>query len=209
MEDESKFTLTRVVEAPGILVYRMGLPDTRMGSTDIMFTSAPLGERIIITGDFEPGRHTDGVISKLGYDLGWFAGRKGLDYLCEKFLRSGFHPAHARRVLLDQLEETQRELAEDDPDDEQKTKMEARIEALTDAIAAADHGDDPTRSYESFSDLAVELYGCSDICEGSISYDPDEAERLGKIQQRFARLYAALESEPVPSTTPTGEAPKC
>lgn len=60
MDDESKFVLTKVSEGPGFVAYRMGIPGTRMESTDLIFTSSPLDARIIITGDFEPGKHTDG-----------------------------------------------------------------------------------------------------------------------------------------------------
>ena len=193
MNEEEKFTLTKVSEGPGFVAYRMGIPGTRMESTDILFTSAPLDERIIITGDFEPGKHTDGVISNFGYGLPWFIRQAPSSYLCEKFLRTDFYPAHARRVLRNELEEAERQLAEEEPDDEYRAKIETRIEALKEAIEAEEHGDDPTRSCESFSDLAEELYGCSDLCEGTIGYDPDESRRLGKIQQRFARLYAATQ----------------
>ena len=192
-DNESKFVLTKVSEAPGILVYRMSLPGWgRWESTDIMFTSAPLDARIIITGDFDPGNHTDGVISNHGYGLAWFVRQSPGAYLCEKFLRKGFHQEHARRVLRSRLEEVKRELAEDEPDDVRREKLEARAEALSEAIEAEDGYGDPTVDGSAFYEFITDTFGNSDYCEGATGYDPDEARRLGKIQQRFARLYTAM-----------------
>lgn len=194
-DNESKFVLTKVSEGPGFVAYRMGLPGTRMESTDIMFTSAPLDARIIITGDFDPGNHTDGVISNHGYGLAWFVRQSPGGYLCEKFLRTGYHPEHARRVLRSCLEEVKRELAEDEPDDVRREKLESRAEALSEAIEAEDGYGDPTVDGSAFYEFITDTFGNSDYCEGATGYDPDEARRLGKIQQRFARLYTAMGDE--------------
>ena len=191
-DHESKFALTKVSEGPGFVAYRMGIPGTRMESTDIMFTSAPLDARIIITGDFDPGNHTDGVISNHGYGIAWFVRRSPSGYLCEKFLRTGYHPDHGRRVLQGCFEEVKREMAEGEPDDARREKLEARAEALVEAIEAEDGYDDPTRDGSAFYEFITDTFGDSDYCEGATGYDPDEARRLGKIQQRFARLYAAM-----------------
>lgn len=113
-------------------------------------------------------------------------------------------------LLREDIKEAQRELAEDDPDDRSKARLEKQIATLQeDGIEAEDEDDDPTRSAEAFGEFYNEVFSDFEAGRGAYGYDPDERKRLCKIQQRFARLYAALDSEPVPSTTPTGEAPKC
>src|ERR1700744_5534707 len=71
--------------------------DGRMMSCLILFTV----EGIVIMGDLTPCHN--GVISCLGYGLGWFADRKSEDYLCEKFLRKEFVPKLALESFREQI----------------------------------------------------------------------------------------------------------
>ena len=67
----------------------------RMGSTLLMETP----EGLVISGDVCPRANTRGVISDLGYNLGWFAGTSSADYLASKFLEKGWHAKLAQRDM--------------------------------------------------------------------------------------------------------------
>jgi hypothetical protein len=50
------------------------------------FIFTPRGH-IVICGDTIISDHSHGIVSCVGYDLSWFAGRLSENYLCEKFFR--------------------------------------------------------------------------------------------------------------------------
>lgn len=180
--------LTLTHNGGAIRHYRLGPSDTNMGEARLIFTSAPLPEQVIITGDLNP--RENGIVSQQGYGIGWFGRRQGESYLCEKFLRTSFYTEHARAWLRDEAAD----LA--DPN-QARTDDPAQIAALQaevrDAIGRGDHGDDPTRSHEAFWDWLRD-YGVDPEDEG-FGYDPKVAGWLCAIQQRFVELYAATTSE--------------
>jgi len=63
--------------------------------------------RIIITGDWSPGKH--GAISALGYGVRWFSGKLNQDYLGSKFLDREWDADRARWDLGHQLSEIAKE----------------------------------------------------------------------------------------------------
>lgn len=169
--------------------YRLG-PDanTGMGVVRILFTSAPLAEQIIITGDLHPG-NGNGILSNGGYGIGWFGSRKSEHYLCEKFLRTEFVPAKAREALLNVVTD----YANDDLELDH-----GEVDELTQALAASidpDNGDpsNPVRSHEAFYEWWTEFFEDTPEDRG-FDYHPDTAGWLCAIQQRFVELYQEKET---------------
>lgn len=211
--NDTTYTLTRLTDTPGAQVYLMKPAVTMMGSTVFAFLKAP-DDYIVITGDLAPCRN--GVISNMGYGLGWFLRQSPSGYLCEKFLTQEFHPDLAREWLKEKVKELREELAEDMPDADLSGDSEAilelsdsagdkRMRNLSDSVgdrrmrnrlvqfasvleAVEDPGEDATLSADRFYDWYAETFNDSPENEG-VGYDPREAELLGKLQQRFAELY--------------------
>ena len=179
----SDYVLTCTAATRSFAAYRLG-PDanTGMGVVRILFTSEPLVEQIIITGDLCPG--DNGVISNAGYGIGWFGSPKSEHYLCEKFFREEYVPMRAREALVEvqadhgagELELTEKQL-------------EMLHDALTDSLEP-NSGDpsNPVRSHEAFYDLWCELFDTGPDDRG-FDYDQRTAGWLCAIQQRFAELY--------------------
>lgn len=94
----NKLQLTQELDTEHYQAFRMAKPGTRCGSMRIVFTP----EGIVILGDLTP--MYNGVISNLGYGLGWFSGQLSGSYLCEKFLREEFVPECALSYLKESLE---------------------------------------------------------------------------------------------------------
>jgi len=123
----------------------------RMMSTLFVFTP----EGIVIMGDLCPGnRGGNGTVSVFGYSLGWFVEKLGGSYLCEKFLRKGWHAELAKEWCLDAAKEVLRGRMDDEEgfgadglsvvaDDREAAHDElvSLRKDLKDAIARADAAD--------------------------------------------------------------------
>ena len=162
----------------------------RMGSTLLMETP----EGVVITGDLCPRANTRGVISDLGYNLGWFAGTSSADYLASKFLEKGWHAELAQRdmevmakaVLAREYDDA--EWAEildgDDPPGERRRELAKQLRSLgrrADDMGGVSFMDEyHTEIHDDFEDTP------------GVGYDPDQLKMLCIIQSRFSVLYNAL-----------------
>lgn len=171
-----------------------GKPElTRCSSCMIVFTP----EGIVILGDLCPNDN-NGVVSRYGYGLGWFAGTLSTSYLCGKFLGEEYSPelgkALAERCLYEALEESK----ETDLDEKRKAKLQERIEALQEAI----EDDELFDSIDMLSKLFYEVDLGDLIVDGvPFDYPTRDAGLLCAIQQTFARLYWKAKNESVESST--------
>ncbi len=153
----------------------------RMGSTMIIFSP----EGIVILGDLVPGHSNgNGVVSTLGYGIGWFSGQLSPHYLAEKFLRQGWHA----ELAVEELKEWQKNGGNQYYDDETPLSKEKQeeLQELIDYLECGDIG--PERYY----DVMMEIYDNPDIfCDGAPGhgYDPSDLGWLVAIQVRFAELY--------------------
>lgn len=171
-----------------------------MEGVDILFTSEPLNERIVITGDLCPNDN-QGCISDLGHGLGWFARRQGTDSLCAKFLRTRYVPQIALERLVSMLTDEVRDSTDEMLDDEQRSIAAERVAKIQEAIDSVDHGDDPTRSAEAFHEWWTDTFDNSDDIPG-YGYDLRDAALLTVICETFGRLYAATKTT-TPKEDPT------
>lgn len=164
--------------------YRLGPPDTNMGEVRLIFTSGPLPEQVIVTGDLNPREH--GVASQQGYGLGWFGRRQGESYLCEKFLREGYYPEHAMRWMRGALEDAE---------------ANASVRKIAVLKGALESPELVTNSHESFYEWLRDVYRTDPEDEG-FGYDPKVAGALAAVQQTFARLYGEMQqarpTQPLP-----------
>ncbi len=88
--------LEQLLDTEKFKAFKMKRPGSgRSMSTQILFTP----EGIVISGDLCPRPGTRGVVSDLGYGLGWFSGRLSEGYLCEKFFVVGWHRELAEEEL--------------------------------------------------------------------------------------------------------------
>lgn len=193
-EEAAKCRLSVVHQVPGVTVYRLGLPDTGLGSTKIIIISAPLQEQIILAGDLHPG-DGHGLVSAPGYGLEWWSKPKGAEYLCEKFgLPQVYVREYAIQSLRSDMEREEMNL-ESDPDDD-TVKRVSDIKAAIRAVEDADNGvwghdEDPTRSAEAFYDWHIDTFGTSPDGEGW-GYSPRDTGWLVAIQHRFAECWREM-----------------
>ena len=199
--NDTTYTLTRLTDTPAAQVYLMKPAGTMMGSTVFAFLEAPY-DYIVITGDLAPARN--GVVSNMGYGLGWFLRQGPSGYLCEKFLTQEFHPELAREWLDEKAKEMREELAEDMPgidlsgdseailglsDRVEDKRLHNRLVWLAGLLEVAEQENPDELSCQGrFYDWYVDTFEESPDDEG-IGYDPREAELLGELQQRFVKLY--------------------
>jgi len=173
-----------------------GKPElTRASSCMIVFTP----EGIVILGDLCPNDN-NGVVSRYGYGLSWFAGTLSTSYLCGKFLSEEYSPDLGKKLAERCLKEALEESQETDLDEKRKAKLEARIEALQEAI----EDDELFGSIDQLSGLFYEVDLSDYIVDGvPFDYPTRDAGLLCAIQQTFARLYWKAKHESVESSTPT------
>lgn len=172
---------------------------TRIDSCRIIFTP----DGIVICGDLCPGDgNNGGLVSDLGYGLGWFAGELGSDYLCSKFLRQKFVPQLAMKEIeswVDAIndrrydaEDKVSEIEDGEGDDMfsaclDDSNAQERIDALEDIIYKLDCNEMGEHGlHEALGDL-----DCDYVCEGvpGYGYEPRDENLLSAIQRRFAYLY--------------------
>lgn len=174
-------------------VFRLRPPDgSRLMGCEVMFTS----EGIVILGDLTPTRR--GVISDLGYGLGWFGSTKSEDYLCSKFLTAGWHQELVGPKLDERVADAERELAADiaaalaatvaDEDPEEPDDHYVKNRDAWKKIRAFWNSDETSQKelHEFASDLISDFWD-EEIGHG---YKPSDAGWLCAIQQRFAALHA-------------------
>lgn len=158
------YTLRLLAEAGDLRHYRL-VPSSggRMESTDIVFTA----DHIVICGDLAPCRH--GVVSDVGYGIGWFSCGKSKGYLSEKFLETDWH----RELAIAELDDF-----EDDEGNglDEESKRELR--------GYAEDGD-VRGFYDWFTDQGYDV----EYVPG-FGYEPREQRLLVEIHERFVRLYA-------------------
>lgn len=135
-------------------------------------------EGLVILGDLTPCQN--GVISALGYDYRWFAGRLSEDYLCSKFLSMEFVPEYAIAQLLRYVDEALSEAEELENGFTEDRAVEARkkINRYADELSAE-------RAY----DLYYEIFKAHRDDPLGYGYNPGDAGWLCAIQQRFSQLY--------------------
>ncbi len=138
----------------------------RMCSTLIVFTP----EGIALMGDLTPEHN--GSTSCMGYSLAWFAGELSDGYLCEKFLKTGWHAELAKEELERWLKDDERELTDDQRD----------------AIRSAMGSVNDNNVHEMMDELESAGFSMDDGPPGC-GYDPRERRILVAIQERFSQLY--------------------
>jgi hypothetical protein len=154
----------------------------RMMSTLIVFTV----EGIVLMGDLTPCQN--GVISVLGYGVDWFGSQKSESYLCEKFLWKEFVPELAVSHMKERLCECRRH-ASSGNSRLRLTKAKAR--------EVWDELDNLMKYQELHAHAFYDLYSdvFDDTPEGCYGYNRADAGWLCAIQQRFAELYQARQTE--------------
>ena len=172
--------LTQILDLENWKVFRLHEVErrTRMGSTMITFTP----EGIIIHGDLSPGRR--GVISDLGYGLGWFSSSLGGGYLCEKFLAQGWHEEIALDEIKGWLDNGGGPWGDDEPASPEV------VEKLTELIDRMERNG--PMGEQQFYEGLMDVYDDPDLFDDGgpgWGYDPVEAGWLIAIQARFAELY--------------------
>lgn len=164
-------------------------------STMLIFTGDDAGKvpgYIVVMGDLCPG--ANGVVSNIGYGVGWFAARKSEGYLCEKFLRKVWVPELALAALRQALQDERDAFV--DADRAEVERITKRVEALEEAIeeAGEDASGDVVAESTPFYEAWTDIYDDSPEDQG-YGYDPKDAALLVAIQETFARLYAAAHPE--------------
>lgn len=193
-EEAAKCQLSIVHQVPGVTVYRLGLPNTGIGSTKIIITSSPLAEQIILTGDLHPG-DGHGLVSSPGYGIDWWSRPKDAEYLSVKF---GLPTVYVREYAIDAIRddlEMEQEGFDADGDDATAKRIQA-IKAALQAVEDADKGvwgeeEDPTRSAEAFYDWYCDTFGTCPDGEGW-GYSPRDVGWLVAIQHRFAECWREM-----------------
>ena len=151
-------------------------------------------EGLVISGDVCPRANTRGVISDLGYNLGWFAGTSSADYLASKFLEKGWHAKLAQRdmevmakaVLAREYDDAEwtKILDGDDPPGERRREIVRQLKSL--GRRAEDMG-----GVSFMDEYHTEINDDFEDTPG-VGYDPDQLKMLCIIQSRFSVLYNAL-----------------
>jgi hypothetical protein len=170
---DDSFALDIIEEGEHFKLYYLHKPNTSMGSVYIAFSK----RYILIFGDMTPSYNGD--VSRIGYGEDWFSGELSEDYLCEKFLRKGWHKEHAIRYLEDEscLEYL---FGEDCVDEKTKT-------IVSDIISELEDGEmDATRLYDRLTDEGIVL----DEGVPGWGYDPQESSVLHEIQKKFSELIS-------------------
>lgn len=152
-------------------LYYLHYPNTRINSTYIAFSKGT----IILFGDLTPTDY--GTVSTIGYDEKWFSGDLGIDYLCEKFLRKGWHKEIAIEYFEDEVNWAYL-FGEYGVDKQTKVIVEDIIRELDDGEM------DQTRLYDRLNDEGIEVH---DGLPGW-GYDPMEAKILFGIHKDFKEL---------------------
>ncbi len=175
-----RHALVPILDTPKFQSFYMKRPgEGRIMSMLITFTP----EGIVIQGDMTPGHH--GNVSCLGYGLGWFRSRLSEDYMCTKFLQAGWYPKRAERDI--------RYLLKDIEDGNSEPVTAEKIKELEEL---ADECEDGDLGQESFITSWQLIDGNDDMEDlPGWGYNPREEGWLCAIQQRFAELYDAKESE--------------
>ena len=158
-------------------------------STTLIFTGGPgVHEYIAILGDLCPQAGGNGVVSNIGYGVGWFARPTSHDHLCQKFLRQVYVPELARAALEDhQRQERADAVNETLSEDWRKAASSAATE-----LEAALADEDSFATHEALYETWEEVFGNTDVENTGMGYDARDAALLVAIQEAFARLYHAM-----------------
>ena len=154
-------------------------PKSRMMSTLLIFTP----ENIVITGDLRPGQQ--GVISCIGYGIGWFGARLSSDYLAEKFLDKCYESDRAREdaeYCLNELIKEGWECRDKDTLDTAK-KLRDLMKEERDWMF-----DEPSALRESLQDAGL-YYLCDFGVPFGWGYPTADYCWLAAIQKRFSEVY--------------------
>ena len=148
----------------------------RMMSTVFFFTH----EGIVIMGDLSPGRY--GLISVLGYGIGWFRGKLSERYLCEKFLSEEWQAEAAKEWCVGEIKDIRSQEHDLEPEVAKKRIKELR----TMAHELRNGHMDSTLFYYALQDL--DPYYVDDGIPG-MDYPRADAGWLCCLQQKFAELF--------------------
>jgi len=176
---KKRYHLRELARAGTLLHYRLQVQgEGRIQSTDIVFTD----EHTAIFGDLCPGN--TGVCSTLGYGLAFFAKVRGKLYLAEKFLDTDWHQdlAHEGLDYLFKEEPERFKVADHDLFDESPEDIVRDLHGMIDDY-----------DVRCFADWFTEHGFESEDIPGH-GYKPRNLDLLSAINQRFAILYAELET---------------
>ena len=152
--------------------YVLRIPERSEYLTHILFAA----RRIIITGDLCIGP-TNGVISNVGYGLGWFSTKKSEDYLCEKFLRQQWQDEAAAETIRWWLE----------IGEEPYQSKREELESIADKLECGEM--DSRDLYDALDEAGIH---CDDGIPG-MDYPRADAGWLCAINQLFAEKYTELD----------------
>ncbi len=144
------------------------------------FIFTPRGH-IVICGDTIISDHSHGIVSCVGYGLGWFANQLSEDYLCEKFFRRDEFD------LEDCIEDLKYQL-------EGRDEESACYENLSELIREFEEDWCPeeterNEAYTAIAAVEVDLLGDS---SPGMGYPRNSAAWLCALQQRFAELIPTV-----------------
>ena len=193
-ESLKNHVLTEIENTPRFRHFRMGRPGTGMFVVYLTFmdlrqppsNESDRGKMIVIAGGISLCGHTNAVGSKYGYGLAWFTQALSEDYLCEKFLKVGWH----REVATKDLRQIAEQLLNDEEHQgDTRENREKRAEELRELAQRVEDGEaDNATIYDEFTDI---MNGTSPSdYEVGYDYPPIEGGWLCAIQRRFAELFA-------------------
>ena len=197
----ASYTLTEIGPGvPHVRVFHLRAPGGgAMEGVEILFTSAPTRERIVVVGDLSPNDN-QGCVSNAGYGIRWFARRWSNDHLASKFLQKVWVPDLALAALQSLLDDARKDSEANAEVVHERATERAfkRLAAIEEAIAASEGEPDgeraTTRSAETFHEWYQDTFEDPPESTG-FGYQPREAALLCAIQETFARLYEKRESE--------------
>ncbi|HUU59755.1 MAG TPA: hypothetical protein VMZ50_09435 [Phycisphaerae bacterium] len=146
----------------------------------VLVTELP-SRQIALTGDLTFGGR-NGIVSDRGYGLGWFGGRLGEDYLCEKFLSEKWSRERAAKWCR-----WHRDDIKYDADQFETWKALCEIERdLTQW--------EEIRTPEELYDALIPI-GMADGDVPGYGYDENHAGWLCAVQQRFRECWQQMAEE--------------